>query len=333
MKIIYIANARIPTEKAHGKQIMKTCEALAKLSNLELWLPNRRQSNLAGVDPFSYYGIKKNFTIKKFANLDLLQIAAKFPKPVQIFCFWLQQITFATSILLQNFDGEVIYTRSQLLAVLLSLNHHQVYYEAHNVSKFRFLLNKVAGIVVISQGLMKEFNHPNLLLAPDGFDSKEFEGLTKLDSKEKIVTYVGSRQKGKGVETLLEAEKYFRKSIKLQILTNVPPTKVPQYLKSSDLLILPNSAKDLYSRKYTSPMKLFEYLGSGVPIIATATEANLEILNPKNAVLIPPDDPKALVYAVNSNQNLKHLARQALLDSRNYTWAKRAQKIYEYINR
>lgn len=29
MKIIYIANARIPTEKAHGIQIMKMCEAFA----------------------------------------------------------------------------------------------------------------------------------------------------------------------------------------------------------------------------------------------------------------------------------------------------------------
>jgi len=30
MKLIYIANARIPTEKAHGIQIMKMGEAFAK---------------------------------------------------------------------------------------------------------------------------------------------------------------------------------------------------------------------------------------------------------------------------------------------------------------
>jgi len=29
MKIIYLANARIPTEKAHGVQIMKMCEVFA----------------------------------------------------------------------------------------------------------------------------------------------------------------------------------------------------------------------------------------------------------------------------------------------------------------
>jgi hypothetical protein len=30
MKILYLADIRLPTEKAHGLQIMKTCEALAK---------------------------------------------------------------------------------------------------------------------------------------------------------------------------------------------------------------------------------------------------------------------------------------------------------------
>lgn len=31
MKLLYIANIRIPTEKAHGIQIMKMCEAFTNL--------------------------------------------------------------------------------------------------------------------------------------------------------------------------------------------------------------------------------------------------------------------------------------------------------------
>lgn len=30
MRLIYISNARLPTEKAHGIQIMKMCEAFAR---------------------------------------------------------------------------------------------------------------------------------------------------------------------------------------------------------------------------------------------------------------------------------------------------------------
>ena len=72
MKIIYIANIRLPTEKAHGIQIMKMAEALANQGiNLELLVPARR--NDLTEDPFAFYGIKKNFQIKKVACLDFLR--------------------------------------------------------------------------------------------------------------------------------------------------------------------------------------------------------------------------------------------------------------------
>ncbi len=38
MKILYIANIRLPTEKAHGIQIMKMCEAFAH-AGAEVELP------------------------------------------------------------------------------------------------------------------------------------------------------------------------------------------------------------------------------------------------------------------------------------------------------
>jgi len=39
-KLIYIANARMPTEKAHGIQIMKMCEAFIDVeSGVELVIP------------------------------------------------------------------------------------------------------------------------------------------------------------------------------------------------------------------------------------------------------------------------------------------------------
>ena len=50
MKILYIANARIPTEKAHGIQIIKTCEAFVEFGHkVELVLPwrfNRIKENI-----------------------------------------------------------------------------------------------------------------------------------------------------------------------------------------------------------------------------------------------------------------------------------------------
>lgn len=46
MKLIYLANIRIPTEKAHGYQIMKMCEQFAdKGVNVQL-VVTKRKNNL-----------------------------------------------------------------------------------------------------------------------------------------------------------------------------------------------------------------------------------------------------------------------------------------------
>ena len=71
MKIIYIANARIPTEKAHGVQIMKMCQAFAKIGNkVTLVLPRRRNPIIA--DPFEYYVVSQSFNIIKLPTIDLV---------------------------------------------------------------------------------------------------------------------------------------------------------------------------------------------------------------------------------------------------------------------
>ena len=54
MKLYYIANARIPTEKAHGVQIMKMCEAFVDAGHeVKLIVPKRK--NPIQEDPFAYY--------------------------------------------------------------------------------------------------------------------------------------------------------------------------------------------------------------------------------------------------------------------------------------
>ena len=74
MKLLYLANARIPTEKAHGLQIMQNCEAFADNGvAVTLWAawrvntPELRAVN----DPWQHYGIKRNFDLRRLPSLDL----------------------------------------------------------------------------------------------------------------------------------------------------------------------------------------------------------------------------------------------------------------------
>src|SRR3989338_8104713 len=112
MKIIYIANIRLPTEKAHGIQIMKMAEALANQGiNLELLVPARR--NDLTEDPFAFYGIKKNFRIKKLPCLDFLRF--DFAKAG----FFISTFTFLTSakLYLALKDYDLLYTRERFTGI------------------------------------------------------------------------------------------------------------------------------------------------------------------------------------------------------------------------
>ena len=90
-------------------------------------------------------------------------------------------------------------------------------------------------------------------------------------------------------------------------------------------------------RKYASPLKLFEYMCSNNPIIATKLISTEEILtNKKNSLLVKPNSPKGIALAVNKlykNRYLsKKIAKQAFIDVDNYTWEKRAQRILKLIS-
>src|SRR5687768_11553111 len=106
MKIKYIANIRLPTEKAHGVQIMKMCEAFALAgADVELIVPRRR--SIIHEDPFTYYGVRKNFSITKLFTVDLIGVIPRLG-------FWVESIFFSLSL--------ILHLRAQKSAIFYSRN-------------------------------------------------------------------------------------------------------------------------------------------------------------------------------------------------------------------
>ena len=105
-------------------------------------------------------------------------------------------------------------------------------------------------------------------------------------------------------------------------------------MKAADVLVIPFPNKPHYAF-YASPLKLFEYMASGRPIIASDLPALREVLNDKNALFFRPEDTTDLARAVKMLKSSPmlgyHLSRQALADVKEYTWGKRAKKILEFI--
>ena len=123
------------------------------------------------------------------------------------------------------------------------------------------------------------------------------------------------------------------------ILTGfIPNAALPLYQAACDALLMPyqhqvaaSSGGDI--ARYLSPMKLFEYLACGRPVLSSDLPVLREILNPNNAVLLPVGDVDAWVTAIQAlradPERSARLGERARLDASRYTWEGRAAQILE----
>jgi glycosyltransferase involved in cell wall biosynthesis len=107
--------------------------------------------------------------------------------------------------------------------------------------------------------------------------------------------------------------------------------EVAARLAAADVLVLPNTATTI-SERYTSPLKLFEYLAAGRPIVASDLPALREIVtHDADAWLVPPGDPSALadgLRRVTSDRGLAaRLGERAWTRASAYTWKRRAETL------
>jgi len=118
-------------------------------------------------------------------------------------------------------------------------------------------------------------------------------------------------------------------------LKKVSFTDVPKYEKASDILVIPFPWEKHYAY-YASPLKMFEYMASKRPIIASDLPSLREILNNKSAIFVKPDNPKSLAGGIkqvlNNPELAKQISNQAFNDVQKYTWQKRAEKVIHSIS-
>ena len=378
MKIIYITNNRVPSEKAHSFQVIKMCEAFSNAGvEVELWIP--RRFNKVKESPFDYYNLKKIFKIRKIFVIDAIPLS----KYLGRFANLIESISFAIFAFIAacRIKFDFIYSRDQFVCWFLSFSRKKFVYEIHsfpkNVSLYKKMWKKTHKIIAITQGLKDLLiNHRidggKILVASDAVELADFYVITQAKEelkielnlpKDFIVGYVGkfkTLEMEKGIATMIEALSLLDKETKMvfvggedseikdyKILANrfnvmtqcvfigyESHIKAIKYMKAADVLVIPFPNKPHYAF-YASPLKLFEYMASGRPIIASDLPALREVLNDKNALFFRPEDITDLARAVKMLKSSPmlgyHLSRQALADVKEYTWGKRAKKILEFI--
>ena len=403
-KIVYIANLRLPTEKAYGIQIAKMCEAFAS-QDMDVTLAYPSRKNLEKGDIFSYYSLKNNFRVMKIGTRDFY-----LPGFLDKIAFFIKNYFSAKALIKESLkeNADIYYTRDELVAYLLSNQSKNVIFECHRFSNKRKLFyshfKKInLKIVTISDGLKEDLvkfgiKDSNIRVERDGVDLDEFKVvMSKEDarkkffknihwesfSRKKIAVYIGHLYNWKGVNVNIfsEVAKYLCDKnpnfivglfggtdkdnkklkeditkIKKELIKNlenvhpslvpmiyiqgrVPHKEVPYILKAADCAILTGNESDTISAKYTSPLKMFEYMASGCPIVAQDLPSFREVLNDSNSFLVKPGDAKALAdqIALVFDNNVKMVeeraarARKALEDVKQYTWQERSRKILNFI--
>jgi len=363
MKIFYIANIKLPTEKAHGYQIVKMCEEFGKKIEVELIIPGRK-SHIKD-DVFEYYDVKENFKIRRLGSFDFF----KWEKVLGKLAWIIQRVLLSWAVGgLDMKEGDVVYTREEEVVWVMAKKSKRVVYEAHNwPNRVKTHIKMIRGaykIICITKGLAEKYIESGLekekiLIAPDGVDLEKFDiKKTKREIREeldlpvdkKIVIYVGSFQKWKGVNTLIEVAKRIEDVLFILVggvgelgeaLKNVkavgqkPKREIPKWMAVADVLVLPNSGKENISKFYTSPLKMFEYMASGVPIVASDLPSIMEVLNEENAVLVEADNVGNLAMGIEKvleDENFgERLADKAKEDSKKYGWDKRVENILKFI--
>lgn len=233
MKLFYIANARMPTERAHGWQIVKMCEALSRAGvDVELVVP-RRWGNPLKENPFEFYKLKPIFKIKYLPCLDLLSFVKG--DLASILAFKLQATTFALAVFLNYIWRKgLFFSRDHFSALFLSLAGRKVYLEIHDQPSgtlpMQILLRKLEGLVTTNAWKGKEvsrvFKLPTskIFVSGNAVDTGEFLlGISKndcrrmlaLDGGERLVVYAGHFYAWKGVFTLVQAVNFLPDDVKV----------------------------------------------------------------------------------------------------------------------
>ena len=387
MKLAYVINLRLPTEKAYGHQISKMCETFSDLDvEVSLFSPERVNNITQSLTDF--YQVKNNFKITTVKGFDFFKARPYLGR----WSFYLQGLVFARrAAKLITDKSTVIYSRNPEVICLFSRRGFKTVYECHdwfgrNKILSLWFLKNVSKIVTTNRFIGQKFVEAQIpsgkvLVAPNGVSLEKFalkldqvEALEKLNldsnvgvklAGKKILLYTGSfRTMGveKGIGDILEALtqisdpeimfvavggnesdlNYYRNLAmelnledKVILLEKKTQEGLALWQQAASILLMPFPRKAHYEY-FMTPLKMFEYMAAGRPIIASNLPSIKEILTEDNAIFCEPGDPADLAQKISlvlTDKTLaQNMASQAREDVENYTWRKRAEKIMNFIN-
>ena len=354
MKINYIVNINLDDKSARAIQVSSNAKIFYKELNddfklitagkekrytyhIPIWVNNiKEESSKLRKFLFHTGSIKYilNSDIVYSRNLSVLYIASLFGKKI----VW-EMHDSLSSVNLKIFNK--IRNKVKIVAISNALNRY-----------LKTKLNYDKEVLVAHDGVFLD-KYNKLRNIPKEHLRKEL----KLPLDKIIVMHTGSLYEGRGAELfeiiiknfpkiyfvqvggseeyVRKWENYYRGYKNIKIIGHQNNEILVKYQMSADLLFLPMTKKNPIWW-CTSPMKLFEYMATGIPILASNIGSVGEILTPQNAIIFNPDEKASIVNGIkwflHNREKAQKLANNALKDVREkYTWEIRVKKILEFI--
>ena len=365
-KAFYIAEIDLPSYRAYTVHVLKMLDSLSFFfSDVEL-------INFFKSKNYKIKKIKKEFCLKS-KNFKIRPI---FKNKIKNNFFFRIIFGYFSASSVPKKDSLII-TRSFYCSFFLILMKKKHFLEIHtSISgltnfiflKLGFLKSKyIIRVIFITKSLRnfykKKFSR--CLVLPDASEYRDFFPPKKIKKKVKNILYIGSFYKGRGIDLIFEIAKICknynfilignRSDLKtkkihqnnIKIFNHIKYWKVPVKIKKSDMLLMPynphfvqinSNNKSTETSRFMSPLKMFEYLASGIPLISSNIKVLREILiDNYNCVLVKNYNPSSWAEKITSldkRYKLRDTLRKNALNTvKKYSWHERVKKIkniYEF---
>ncbi len=369
-------HARFPSGQANNFQVMQMCSAFAGAGvDTTLVVASRAGARRAlerlPVPVWEYYGVTTPFTI------DWLPFPYPFrtlQRSVHALAVAAYAASRRPPLVYTRSEWAAMAVSRLRIPTVLELHHltpgAAQRFAAGEARRSAHLLAVVAVSRALAAAMVdRGFPASKVTVAADGVDLERFEPalsmpdarrLVGLDIPGPVVCHLGHLYQGRGIDILLRAAQTLpevtfvfvggnREDIarhqadaaaaglrNVRFVGIVPNALVPRYLYAADLLVMPYT-RGTSTHEFMSPMKMFEYMASGRPVVASEFPVLREVLESGRTVeFVPPSDPGALSAAIAGlladPARARALGAAAKSQARGFAWSARTQRILQFIN-
>ena len=365
MKILYVGSPELFGTGASSIHVAKMSEAFA-INGHEVYLIIPINNN--NIDDFYYYydvepifnivptwGVKRGW-LRHFIHgvASLFKLKNKYDYIIT------RNITFAYigSFFLKNIIIDIHHPPINFISKLA----YKRFEKSANIKRISF---NSEGTYEETKKILKKLD--KYIICHNGVDIKSFKvdydvDLIKkdlnIDTDKKIITYVGNIYKGRGIDKIIklsqemkdvfflivggddhEVMKYKADISNKNILFmgHILHKFIPKIYFISDIMIIPYDDNftikgDIDASKFSSPIKIFEHLASGKPIVASnLTSINRILTNEIDSILVDPNSissyKNAILKLLNNGNLYRSISSNAMNKANTQSWQIRAKNI------